>query len=198
VTEGRTLYELLRHLTPPVVAITTAAGGRTNGMIANSAQRASLVPAVPRISFYALKRNYSHELIRRSGAFAVHLLRSDQWELVRRLGLRSGRDGDKLAGLDARPGRTGCPLLPGVAALFECRVVNAMDAGALTFFLGDVVAVHPGQSGPLLTSEHFRAAAPADLREAYEARLAALQAELEAESRTVQADAVWRGPDAGP
>src|SRR5690606_39819289 len=40
----RTTYPLLRHLTLPVVAITTAAGGRTNGMIVNSAQRASLVP----------------------------------------------------------------------------------------------------------------------------------------------------------
>jgi hypothetical protein len=55
-------YALLRHLTLPVVAITTSAGGRTNGMIANSAQRASLVPVVPRISVYISKTNFSHDL----------------------------------------------------------------------------------------------------------------------------------------
>ena len=55
-------YPLLRHLTPPVVAVTTTADGERNGMIANSAQRASLVPALPRISLYVSKVNHSHDL----------------------------------------------------------------------------------------------------------------------------------------
>jgi flavin reductase (DIM6/NTAB) family NADH-FMN oxidoreductase RutF len=45
------VYLMLRHLTSPVVAITSAAEGRKNGMIANSAQRASLVPTSPRSTF---------------------------------------------------------------------------------------------------------------------------------------------------
>ena len=61
------LYLMLRHLTSPVVAITTSARGRRNGMIANSAQRASLAPSLPRVSVYISKTNVSHDLIYHSG-----------------------------------------------------------------------------------------------------------------------------------
>src|SRR5690606_25571142 len=136
---ANTPYPLLRHLTLPVVAITTSAAGRRNGMIANSAQRASLVPTHPRISVYISKTNHSHDIAYASGAFVAHLLRRDQWDVIWQLGLQSGRDVDKLAGLDLATGKTGVPWLTDCLAAFECRVVNAMDAGAATFFLGDVV-----------------------------------------------------------
>jgi flavin reductase (DIM6/NTAB) family NADH-FMN oxidoreductase RutF len=170
--QPNTTYQLLRHLTLPVVAITTSARGRRNGLIVNSAQRASLVPHLPRISLYISKPNFSHDLIYDSGLFGVHLLRTDQWDVIRALGLRSGRDvEDKLADLDTRTGVTGIPMLQDVVAGFECRVVNAMDAGAATFFLADVIDVQSGAPEEVMTSAHFRAHAPADLLELYESRL---------------------------
>jgi flavin reductase (DIM6/NTAB) family NADH-FMN oxidoreductase RutF len=170
--QPNTTYRLLRHLTLPVVAITTSARGRRNGLIVNSAQRASLVPQLPRISLYISKPNFSHDLIYDSGLLGVHLLRTDQWDVIRALGLRSGRDvEDKFADLATRTGVTGIPMLEDVIAGFECRVVNAMDAGAATFFLADVVDVQGGAPGEVMTSTHFRAHAPADLLELYESRL---------------------------
>src|SRR3990172_6982575 len=139
-----TSYPILRHLTLPVVAITTSAGGSRNGMIVNSAQRASLVPTLARVSMYISKPNYTHDLLYRSGVFGLHLLRRDQWDLIWHLGLQSGRDVDKLATVATRIGETGCPLLADCAAGFECRVINTMDAGAATFFLGEVVAFEAG------------------------------------------------------
>lgn len=172
-------YRLLRHLTTPVAAITTSAGGRRNGLIVNSAQRASLIPAVPRISLYISKINFSHDLIYDSGVFGVHLLRADQWDVIRALGLRSARDvADKLAELSTRTGTTGIPMLNDAFAGFECRVVNAMDAGAATFFLGDVVDVQRGTGDEVMTSVHFRANAPRDLLEEYEAGLVQAQQAL--------------------
>lgn len=191
-------YQLLRHLTLPVAAITTAARGRRNGLIVNSAQRASLVPSLARISVYISKPNFSHDLVYDSGVFGVHLIRTDQWHVIRALGLRSGRDvADKLADLDVRTGTTGCPLLTDVIAAFECRVVNAMDAGAATFFLGDVVDVRRGAAGEVMTSSHFRANAPADLLREYESRLEYAQQILEPMSRDVR-PSLWPGPSAQP
>ncbi len=192
------VYTLLRNLTSPVVAITTSAEGVRNGLIVNSAQRASLVPAIPRLSIYISKINYTHDLIYRSGIFALHLLRNDQWQVIWRLGFQSGRDADKLATLNVVEGKTGCPLLQECAAGFECKVVNAMDTGASTFFLGEVVNVLTGQPGPLMTSEHFRDNLPPDRRTQYEANLRAAQAQLEALSRTVDRARVWPGPVASP
>lgn len=189
-----TSYPLLRHLTPPVVAITSIAGDRTNGMIVNSAQRASLVPSVPRISLYILKPHVTHELIMESGIFAVHLLRNDQFDVIWQLGLQSARDvPDKLQALELHTGETGCPLLVDCIASFECRVINAMDAGAATFFLGDVVKDHAGTEGEIMTSPWFREHMPADKKRVYESNLAHAMEYLEPLSRSI--DAVgWKGP----
>ncbi len=193
------LYLVLRHLTSPVVAITTAAEGRRNGMIANSAQRASLVPSVPRVSVYISKINFSHDLIYRSGLFGMHLLRSDQWDLIWQLGLQSAREvPDKFEGLQVRMGITGCPLLVDVLAALECRVVNAMDTGASTLFLGDVVSVEKGQEGAVMTSEHFRAHMPPDKRAIYETRLAAAQGKLEDMAHDINPARGWPGAQAMP
>lgn len=189
-----TSYPLLRHLTPPVVAVTTVSGERTNGMIVNSAQRASLVPSVPRISVYILKPHVTHEMIMESGVFAVHLLRNDQWDVIWQLGLQSARDvPNKLDGLELHTGVTGCPLLTDCMASFECRVINAMDAGAATFFLADIVKDHPGTDGEPMTSPYFRENMPPDRVRAYESNLAYAMEYLEPLSRSI--DAVgWKGP----
>ena len=176
-------YQLLRNLTSPVVAVTSAAGGERNGMIADSAVRASLAPRHPRVGLFVHRFNHSHGLIRRAGAFVLHLLRDDQWELVHRLGFASGRDGDKLAGLAQREGVAGCPVLQDCFAAFECRVANRMDAGASTFFLGDVVAVGRGTGGRIMTAAHFRTNLPAAWRPEYEANLRRAQAYAEAHAR---------------
>lgn len=193
------IYQMLRYLTSPVVAITSSAEGRRNGQIVNSAQRASLVPTVPRVSMYISKTNVSHDLIYASGVFGMHLLRTDQWALIWRLGLQSARDvPDKLAGLETRSGETGCPLLVDVLAGLECRVINAMDTGAATFFLGDVVSVMRGLEGPPMTSDYFRANMPADKKAIYERLLQAAQGELESMARNVEPARVWPGPVVRP
>jgi flavin reductase (DIM6/NTAB) family NADH-FMN oxidoreductase RutF len=186
-------YALLRNLTSPVVAITTSANGRRNGFIVNSAQRASLVPSIPRISIYVSKTNLSHDLIYSSGLFALHLLRNDQFNLIYHLGLQSGRDVNKLSTVDTIDGVTGCPLLEDCIAAFECKVVNAMDTGASTFFLGDVVNVMEGTPGPMMSSDFFRDNMDLERRWQYENNLRAAQEQLEDLTRTVDRTKVWPG-----
>ena len=192
------VYTLLRNLTSPVVAITTAAGGRRNGLIVNSAQRASLVPSIPRLSMYISKPNLTHDMIYGSGVFALHLLRTDQFDLIWHLGLQSGRDVDKLASLKTAVGVTGCPLLEDCMAGFECKVVNAMDTGAATFFLGEVVNVLEGKPGAIMTSEYFRDHMDEARRLQYEANLRAAQTYLEEMTRQVDRTRIWPGPMVNP
>jgi flavin reductase (DIM6/NTAB) family NADH-FMN oxidoreductase RutF len=192
------VYSLLRNLTTPVVAITTSANGRRNGLIVNSAQRASLVPSIPRVSIYISKPNFTHDLIYNSGVFALHLLRGDQWDVIFDLGFETGRERDKLAPYETVPGITGCPLLKDCIAAFECKVVNAMDTGASTFFLGEVVNVLEGWPGPMMTSEYFRANLSKERLQEYEANLRAAQSYLEALTREVDRTKVWPGPVVQP
>lgn len=186
-------YALLRNLTSPIVAITCAWQDRLNGMIANSVIRASLVPSEPRLAAFVLKRNLSHDMIFQSGAFALHLLHAENWDLIWRLGFHSGRDEDKISQFEHRIGATGCPLLEDVHARFDCRVVNAMDVGSSTCFLGQAIDVEMGPRESLMTSEHFRDHMPAEWRPIYEANLVEAQkwaAQFHDEIRPI----TWRGP----
>lgn len=161
-------YELLRRLASPIVAVTSAHAGRSNGMILDSAIRATISPAHPRLSVYVHKWHLSHDLIWGSGRFAAHLLHQGQFELVHQLGFRSGREvPDKLAGVSWRAGEGGVPVLEDCYAAFECRLLNTMDAGPSTLFLGEIVATHPGAGGELLTADHFRAKLPEAWREEF-------------------------------
>jgi len=189
-------YQLLRHLTSPVVAVTSERGGKENGMILDAAIRASIVPTVPRLSVYVHKFNFSHDLIFETGRFVLHLLHTQQFDLIHRLGFASGRDRDKLAGVPRRRGVLGAPVLDDCHAHFECRVANVMDTGSSTLFLGDVVEVGFGAAqapqGEVMTAAYFRAHMPAEWRPEYEALLQAAQRFAEAKSREIKA-LVWRG-----
>ena len=190
-------YQLLRNLTSPVVAITSERRGKRNGMISDAAVRASIVPTVPRLSVYIHKFNYSHDMIFETGRFALHLLHTNQFDLVRRLGFFSGRDQDKLSGIPHHIGTTGVPVLDDCFAHFECTVANVMDTGSSTLFLGDVVAVGRGAAaglepkGELLTATYFRSRMPAEWRREYEAKLAEAQQIGADLSRTIK-PVVWK------
>ena len=161
----------LSHLWTPLAAVTSAHEGVRSGQIAVSVHGASIVPQRPRLTAALWKRNLTHDLVAASGVFAVHLLREDQDELVYRLGLRSGRDGDKLAGLALREGVTGCPILAECLAVYECRVLNAMDGGDMTVFLGEVVAMD-GRDGTPLWWRDLRPRMPAEQAAAWDHKIA--------------------------
>ncbi|HEX9611327.1 MAG TPA: flavin reductase family protein, partial [Gemmatimonadales bacterium] len=158
------IYQLLRNLTSPVVAITSERGGKRNGLIIDSAIRASIVPSVPRVAIFIHKFNFSHDLVFETGRFGLHLLRADQFDLIHRLGFASGRSVEKLETIPHRLGRLGVPVLDDCFAHFECQVANAMDTGSSTCFLGDVVEVGYGAAGAprgeVMTAAYFRANVP--------------------------------------
>lgn len=132
------IYVLLQNFASPIVAITSKDGNDINGMIANSAVRASLVPEMPRVSFYCFKQHYSHQLISNSGRFCMHLLHRTQFHLIRALGFDSGKETAKMDKVDWTAGTAGIPVLEESYAWFQCKVINGMDAGPSTFFLGEV------------------------------------------------------------
>jgi len=161
-------YEILRNLSSPLVAVTTRRGETVNGMISNSAIRASIVPGHLRVANYVFKTRYTHELLAETGRYVLHLLARDQWDVIRALGFASGRDRDKLAQLEHRPSDPwGIPILEGCVAWMRCEVANVMDAGASTFFMGDVLDVGRGSGEALMESDYFRSNAPEAWREPY-------------------------------
>lgn len=149
---------VLSGLRPFPVAVTTTAGGRANGLISLSAGSGSVLREAPRVQISLAKRNLTHDLVTESGVFAMHLLaggddedvRAASLAIITTLGGSSGRDGDKLATLDTKPGVTGSPILTDALSYVEGRVVAALDTGESTLFLADVVAAQRLRRAPRL------------------------------------------------
>ena len=155
--------ETLTMLSSPMLLITTRANGRDNGLVARSGVFASLVPEAPRVLIELTKANLTHDLVRASGVFALHTLPATPHDalqrslaLVRALGMRSGHDGDKMTGIAARPGTTGCPILTETLTYLEARVVATLDGEELTIFLADVVTGGRFRDGTPLTFDLLR------------------------------------------
>jgi uncharacterized repeat protein (TIGR04076 family) len=119
-----------------VFVITTRCRDRLNGMAAAWVSRSAEQPFYLMASVW--KQNFSHDLIKESGIFAVHVLRSDQVSLARHFGKQSGRNVDKFASVPYRVAKTGAPILTDCLGYLDCRVVSKTDSGDHTIFVGEV------------------------------------------------------------
>ena len=167
-SKGVSGRKFLSWLWTPLVVVTAATGVARSGQVAVSAHGASIVPDRPRISVGLWKGNLTRDLVERSGAFAVHLLRDDQDDLVYHFGLQSGATVDKFRDIELLEGSTGSPLLRDCLAWFECRVVAQMDAGDHTVFLGDVINSEARSEGEPLWWRDLRPRMPPELQRRWE------------------------------
>jgi flavin reductase (DIM6/NTAB) family NADH-FMN oxidoreductase RutF len=110
-----------------------------NGFISNSVLQVTAEP--PKFAVCCNKNNFTAEFFRDSGCFTVSVLKKDAApELFGRFGYRSGRDFDKLAGLEILYGETGAPVVINDAiAWMECRVDQTVDVGTHLLFIGPLV-----------------------------------------------------------
>ena len=153
-------------------------GERPNAQICVSVFGASIVPERPRLLVGLWKENLTHDLVATSGTLAVTLLAPDLTGLIEPLGLRSRRDGDKLATLDYTLTAAGDPYFPGGTGYIAGEVLEAFDWGDATGYL---VAVQ--------TRERLSAAEPLAWADARPLLPAAFLERWEEKSRRDQAAA---------
>ena len=76
--------------------------------------------------------------------------------LVWDLGFFSGRTNNKLHNIEYEVKESGSPILKNAHAYLDCKVVNCMDVGDATCFLGTILKADIISEGEILTSEYFR------------------------------------------
>ena len=131
---------MLAGLSAPLAAVSVRSGDVVNAQIAVAITAASIVLHRPRLIVQIYHTNYTHDLIAASGVLAVNFLDREQLPLIWELGMRSGRDADKMRPVPYSTGVTGSPLIEGSFGYLDCRVVNAMDGGDMTAFLVEVLS----------------------------------------------------------
>jgi flavin reductase (DIM6/NTAB) family NADH-FMN oxidoreductase RutF/rubredoxin len=122
-----------------VYVVTSIKGEKLNGQIANTVFQITSEP--PTIAVSINKKNLTWEYIKESGVFAVSVIGQDApLSFIGNFGFKSGRDTDKLSGINLKIGQTKAPLiLDNTTAYLEAKVSQEMDLGTHTLFIGDVV-----------------------------------------------------------
>ena len=138
-------------MTYGIYVLTTRFENAINGMIASWVSQASYDPPLFMVAVHPDR--YSHDLLTKSGYFALHILARNQKDLLRRF---KGPDvREKFSSIAWKEGVTGCPVLMDCIGCIECRIIQSMAPGNHTLFIGEAVsAVFNDEQTPLCTLDY--------------------------------------------
>ncbi len=136
------LRTVLRRVPHGVAVITVDADGQRLGLTVDSLVSLSLEP--PLVGVAVSIHAALHELLRDAGAFGVSLLAADQAAVAQHF----ARGVPPIAlwhDIEVRES-DGAPLLAGALGWLQCRVVEEVETGDHTLFVGEVLSAEPGSS----------------------------------------------------
>ena len=130
-------------------------GDRLNAQIANTVFQITSEP--PTVAVSINKNNLTNEFIKDSRVFTASVLRqATPLSFIGHFGFKSGRDMDKLKGINYKIGVTQAPIvLDNATAYLEAEVVNDIDVGTHTIFIGKIVAAEVISEDECLTYEYY-------------------------------------------
>jgi flavin reductase (DIM6/NTAB) family NADH-FMN oxidoreductase RutF len=141
----------MRSLAGAVCIITSGRDGHRYGMTATAVCSATAEP--PTVLVCVNRATATHRAISEARLFCVNVLRHEDQELS---GQFSGaqRAEERFRAERWTTLATGAPVLVNALVSFDCRLVNSLDHGTHTIFLGEVEQLQVGRKGkPLLYSD---------------------------------------------
>jgi flavin reductase (DIM6/NTAB) family NADH-FMN oxidoreductase RutF/rubredoxin len=130
-------------------------GAKCNGQIANTVFQVSSEP--PTLGISINKKNFTHQVIRDSGTFAVSILAKDApLSFIGTFGFKTGRDLDKFQGVNYQAG-TICPRIVTdyTVAYLEAKVLKEVDVFTHTIFIGEVVDAKVLSNAEPMTYDYY-------------------------------------------
>lgn len=128
----------LYNLSYGVFMLSTKSGDVVNGCITNTCMQVANSPT--RVAISVLNKNYTCDLIKESGVFALSMLdETCTFETIKHFGFQSGRDVNKFANLKTPMTESGIPYMGWQScAVIFCKVVSSQDLESHTLFIAEV------------------------------------------------------------
>ena len=147
--------QALFKLSYGLYVVTSKNGDRYNGQIANTIFQISSSPNT--IAASINKNNLTNEFIRESKLFVVSVLSQESpLSLVGHFGFKSGREMDKLAGMKYELTENGIPYITETTLSYmEAKVIQEVDAGTHTIFIGELVGAEIFGEGIPMTYDYY-------------------------------------------
>ena len=131
-------------------------GDKINAQIANTVFQITSEP--PTVAVSINKKNLTHEYIQASKSFTASVLWSETpLSFIGAFGFKTGRDTDKFKDVQYKIGVTGSPIvLENTVSYLEANVLQSVDAGTHTIFIGQVVEAAVLNDKPTMTYEYYQ------------------------------------------
>ncbi len=94
----------------------------------------------------------SHEMLKKNGVFSISFLENGQKDMAAKFFKPQSRVGNKFADVEFYEGEaTGCPIISDSLGYIECKVVDSVEKGDHSIYVGEVIAAGIHREGePLL------------------------------------------------
>ena len=147
--------KVLYNISYGIYIVSSKKEDQINGQIANTVFQITAEPATIAVSIN--KKNFTHDFIAQSKVFAVSVLEQEvDMKFIGRFGFKSGRDEDKFEGINYKIGVTGSPIImENTIAYLEAEVIQAIDVGTHTLFVGKVVEAENIKKAKPLTYDYY-------------------------------------------
>lgn len=146
--DGSEFRRVMGHFSTGVAIVTSRReAGSPCGLTVNAFASVSLEP--PLVLVCVEHGADSHRCIQESGVYAVNVLGEERGESLARRFATWGVE-DKFRGVAYREEETGSPVLEAALAWVDCRVVQAVEAGDHTIFVGEVLGADAHEGRPLV------------------------------------------------
>ncbi len=126
-----------------------------NGQIANTVFQITAEP--PTVAVSINKQNLTREFIKESKVFTISILSEEaSMTLIGQFGFRGGREMDKFKDISYDIGKTGVPiLLENTIGYLEVELINSIDVGTHTVFIGKIVESEIIKEGRPMTYQYY-------------------------------------------
>ncbi|OFX71946.1 MAG: hypothetical protein A2X12_11840 [Bacteroidetes bacterium GWE2_29_8] len=131
--------EALFNISYGLYIVTSGNVEKGNGFISNTVFQVTAEP--PKFALCCNKNNYTSEIIKKTNIISVSILQKQaSSEIFGRFGYKSGRDFDKMKGMDIKYGETGVPIVLNESiAYLECKLIETIDVGTHLLFIVDLI-----------------------------------------------------------
>ena len=136
--------------------LTAKEDSKDNGCIINTAIQAASEPN--QLSICVNKLNYTHDMIKRTGAFTVSVISQNAaFDLFKQFGFQTGREADKFADFSScTRGVNGIySITEGTNAYISVKVTTSEALGSHTMFIGEITDMEVLSEVPSVTYEYY-------------------------------------------
>ncbi len=150
-------FEALFKISYGLYIVSSGNADNGNGFISNTVFQVTAEPA--QFAVCCNKNNFTAEIIKEYKVFSVSILQQETTpEIMGRFGYKSGRNINKMEGMNIKYGETGClVVLNDSIAYLECKVLNTIDVGTHLMFIGELIqAENIDDTKEPLTYQYYR------------------------------------------